>query len=75
MLAESKQKNESLSQAYSVLHTEFLKMRSSQARGASHPQRHHSVALPFDHVSALGVGGMDMVDGMYVFQDMPNYGL
>src|SRR6187402_2505977 len=50
LLAESKQKNESLSQAYTALHNEFLKLRTTQAR--SHPTRHHSINLPFD-ASAL----------------------
>lgn len=82
MLAESKQKNESLSQAYSVLHTEFLKLRSSQqhARSASHHhhQARHSIALPFDHSAAMAPPiDHHLVDGgMYaVFPEMPNYAL
>jgi AP-1-like transcription factor len=73
MLAESKQKNEALSQAYSVLHTEYLKVRTTQARPQQPPR--HSIAIPFDH-STMGVGmsngGIDL-DGMFVFQDMPSY--
>ncbi|KAF9882055.1 bZIP transcription factor [Colletotrichum karsti] len=90
MLSEQKNKNDSLSQAYSALHAEYLKLRGSQAR-AQHqqqmPRHHHHPAtapppppLAFDPSAHMGMptahpGAMDYADNMYMFQDMQTYTL
>ena len=76
MLAESKQKTEAISQAYSVLHGEYTKIRNAQARSHQHQSR-HSIAVPFDH-PATGVGvrasALGVMDGsMFSYQDLSNY--
>ena len=75
MLDEYKRKNDTLSEAYSTLHTEYHKLRS----GLSEPQRHHSISIPFDasSVGLRGTGpvGMGIPGGWHVFQEMPTYSI
>lgn len=84
MLSEQKQKNESLSQAYSALHAEYLKLRGVQARAHQTPRHHPTTAAPppmmFDPSAHMGMptahpGAMDYADNMYMFQDMQTYTL
>ncbi|KAF6826747.1 bZIP transcription factor [Colletotrichum plurivorum] len=87
MLSEQKQKNDSLSQAYSALHAEYLKLRGTRTQ-QQHMPRHHPAGPPpmvFDPSAAAAVhmgmpGGhhpaaMDYADNMYMFQDMQTYTL
>ncbi|KAJ0286314.1 hypothetical protein KNSL1_000500 [Colletotrichum chrysophilum] len=84
MLSEQKQKNDSLSQAYSALHAEYLKLRGVQARAHQMPRHHPTTAAPppmmFDPSAHMGMptahpGAMDYADNMYMFQDMQTYTL
>ncbi|OLN85862.1 hypothetical protein CCHL11_05395 [Colletotrichum chlorophyti] len=83
MLSEQKQKNDSLSQAYSALHAEYLKLRGAQARAAQQQIPRHPAApapMAFDTSAPhMGMpthpGPMDFADNMYMFQDMQNYSL
>ncbi|KAF6833893.1 bZIP transcription factor [Colletotrichum musicola] len=87
MLSEQKQKNDSLSQAYSALHAEYLKLRGTRTQ-QQHMPRHHPAGPPpmvYDPSAAAAVhmgmpGGhhsaaMDYADNMYMFQDMQTYTL
>ncbi|EXF78576.1 bZIP transcription factor [Colletotrichum fioriniae PJ7] len=87
MLSDQKLKNDSLSQAYSALHAEFLKIRGRQARAAQQPQHQHmprhpaAPAMTFDPTAAAHMGmsshpnAMEFADNMFMFQDMQTYTL
>jgi AP-1-like transcription factor len=81
MLEESKQKNDSLTDAYSVLHAEFMKLRSVQSRHQQQQQqqqqqRQASINIPFDLSGMAGpVGAMAMMESWQLYNDMPSYGL
>ncbi|KAL0778020.1 hypothetical protein CaCOL14_005673 [Colletotrichum acutatum] len=89
MLSDQKQKNDSLSQAYSALHAEFLKIRGAQARAAQQQQQQHkhmpqhlaAPAMAFDPTAAAHMGmsshpgAMEFADNMFMFQDMQTYTL
>jgi hypothetical protein len=80
MLEESKQKSDALTEAYSVLHNEFMKLRSAQSRSQ---HRHTGINIPFDLSTGMGgggvnggpVGGMPLLEGWQMFNDLPNYAL
>lgn len=81
MLADSKQKNESLSQAYTVLHDEYIKLRSAHARSQQQQSR-HTLAVPFEqripHPAAMGVSvcnpGVSVMDAsMFGYPDLASY--
>ncbi|KAL0942510.1 bZIP transcription factor [Colletotrichum truncatum] len=85
MLSEQKQKNDSLSQAYSALHAEYLKVRGAQARAHQQMPRHHPATAPpppvaYDPSSHMGMpaahpGAMEYADNMYMYQNMQPYAL
>ncbi|UQC85212.1 bZIP transcription factor [Colletotrichum lupini] len=87
MLSDQKQKNDSLSQAYSALHAEFLKIRGAQARSAQQQQHQHmprhpaAPAMAYDPTAAAHMGmsshpgAMEFADNMFMFQDMQTYTL
>ncbi|KAJ0330921.1 hypothetical protein COL5a_003228 [Colletotrichum fioriniae] len=87
MLSDQKLKNDSLSQAYSALHAEFLKIRGAQARAAQQQQHQHmprhpaAPAMTFDPTATAHMGmsshpnAMEFADNMFMFQDMQTYTL
>ncbi|GKT50361.1 AP-1-like transcription factor napA [Colletotrichum spaethianum] len=81
MLSEQKQKNDSLSQAYSSLHAEYLKLRGEQARSQQLPRQHTAPPMTYDASTAAHMGmpthagTMNFADNMFMFQDMQNYTL
>ncbi|KAK6217465.1 bZIP transcription factor [Colletotrichum higginsianum IMI 349063] len=84
MLSEQKQKNDSLGQAYSSLHAEYLKLRGLQSRTQQVPRQHTAPPMSYDATAAAAAahmvmpthtGTMDFADNMYMFQDMQSYTL
>ncbi|WYZ41594.1 hypothetical protein EsH8_V_000489 [Colletotrichum jinshuiense] len=80
LLDEQKQKNDSLSQAYSALHAEYLKLRGAQARAQQMPRHPPGPPMAYDTTAAhMGMpthpGTMDFPDNMFMYQDMQNYNL
>ncbi|KAJ0159198.1 hypothetical protein CTA2_10141 [Colletotrichum tanaceti] len=86
MLSEQKQKNDSLGQAYSSLHAEYLKLRGVQSRTQQVPRQHTVPPMAYDSTAAAAAaaahmvmpthtGTMGFADNMYMFQDMQSYTL
>ncbi|OHE94025.1 bZIP transcription factor [Colletotrichum orchidophilum] len=84
MLSDQKQKNDSLGQAYSALHAEFLKLRGAQARAQQKqhmPQHPAAPAMAYDTMTAAHMGmsshpgAMEFADNLFMFQDMQTYTL
>lgn len=76
LLAEQKQKNENLGQAYSALHAEYTRLRAGpqlQTRPAPGPPVMQGPGgMPLYDVGALGYGATDT---MFMYQNMPgDYG-
>ncbi|KAK1971691.1 bZIP transcription factor [Colletotrichum sublineola] len=83
MLAEQKQKNDSLSQSYSSLHAEYVKLRGDQARAQQVPRQRTAPPMAYDASTVAAAhmgmpthpGTMNFADNMFMFQDMQNYTL
>ncbi|KAM0333105.1 hypothetical protein ACHAQA_001764 [Verticillium albo-atrum] len=78
MLAEQKEKSESLGQAYADLHAEFNKLRAAQQSRPRHAHHHQQVPM----YGAPGMGSMSppgsmsyLPQGNYVYQNMNDYAL
>ncbi|TDZ27384.1 AP-1-like transcription factor napA [Colletotrichum spinosum] len=69
MLSEQKQKNDTLSQAYSALHAEYLKLRGAQTRVQhqhqqhQHMPRHPAAPMAFDQSLNAAAAHMGLTGG------------
>lgn len=71
MLNDAKSRNDVLSQAYTELHAEYVKLKTSQLTEAQYPTE-----IQFDPTIGMTNGGGDRLDmDMYVYSDMNNYSL